>query len=206
MLKPLVKVIKACSVCFAVCIIVALTLEFVKFSHSHLLQDFSVGAACSFIVVILTTYVQYKVEFKRLFFDYISATSRLIFTLSMLSDFEEEIPERIIENHFNHLEKDFEKFRNAESALVYFTNRETERRFQHNKELNKLYLHFTKSQFESHKNAVMAAYDRDSIISAIDEYQEYWPDCYQKNHIMMVRDCLVKEIEEVETEEKETKE
>lgn len=206
MIKSLVKIIKTCIISFSICIVLAVTFEFFKFPHSHLFQEIFIGTACSFIVVIFSTFVQYKVEFKRLFFDYISATSRLIFTLSMLSDFEEEMPERIIENHFNHLEKDFEKFRNAESALVYFTNRETERRFQHNKELNKLYLHFTKSQFESHKNAVMAAYDRDSIISAIDEYQEYWPDCYQKNHIMMVRDCLVKEIEKVETEEKETKE
>ena len=193
MLKSLVNIIKACIISFVVCVVLAVILDF--FDFSHLLQEFFIGSACSLIVVIISTIVQYKVEFKKLYTDYISAISRLIFTLSLISDFQEETPENIIDFSYESLDKDFQRFNNSESALVFFTKNKTVKEFKLNNELNILYLRFAK-ECESHKKAVFAAYDKDLIISAIDKYQQTWPDCYQKEEVMMIKEWLINKTEE----------
>ena len=73
MLKPFIYVIKGCVIGFAICVLSSIVLEFARFSHSSLLQQFLIGAACSFIVVVVSTYAQYKVEFNKAFSNYISA-------------------------------------------------------------------------------------------------------------------------------------
>ena len=200
MLKSLVKIINSCIIFFFICFALAVIFEFVNFPHSHLLQEFFIGTACSFIVVVFSTFVQYKVELKKQFYDYISAASHLIFRISLISDYDEEMNEKLIEFFYDDLENQFEIFRNAELALVFFTKKETEKRFKQNNELHTLYFRFLKNQFESHKFAVLSAYDKDLIIRAIEKYQHYWPDCYQKDHIIMVKKWLVNKIKEKEME------
>ncbi len=200
MLKPLIKVIKTCLVCFLICLVLAIALEFFNFSHSRLIQEFAIGASCSFIVVIFSSCVQYKAELKKLYSEYVSVTSRLIFTLSLIPDSQEELSERLIEHYYNNLKMDFEEFTKSELALVYFTKRATEKNFQRNNELNKLYLKFEKNGLESHKDAVLATYDKNSIIRAIDEYQNRWPNGFEKDHITMYKDWLLESESEEESE------
>lgn len=191
MLKPFINIIKACVISFAICVLSSIVLEFARFSHSSLLQQFSIGAACSFIVVVVSTYAQYKVEFNKAFSDYISTTYHLIFALS---SYQEEITsERLIEHAYKELEPKFENFRKSESEVIYFAKRTNQKFFNQNAILHKIYIEFLKGQFDSHEKAVNAVVDVDKLICAIDTYLECWPDCFEKEHIKMCKKWLEKE-------------
>lgn len=191
MLKPFIYVIKACVIGFAICVLSSIVLEFACFSHSSLLQQFLIGAACSFIVVVVSTYAQYKVEFNKAFSNYISATHRLIFVLSL---YQEKItPERLIEHAYKELEPKFEDFRKSVSEVIYFTERNNQKFLDKNAILHKIYIEFLKGQFDSHEKAVNAVFDIDKLIGAIDTYLEYWSDCFEKEHLEMFKKWLMEE-------------
>lgn len=191
MLKPFINVIRACVISFAICAISSIVLEFARFPHSSLLQQFLIGAACSFIVVVVSTYAQYKVEFNKAFSNYISATHRLIFVLSL---YQEKITlERLIEHAYKELEPKFEDFRKSEAEVIYFTKRAKQKFSNQNTMLHKIYIEFLKGQFDSHEKAVNAVFDIDKLICAIDTYLNCWPDCFEKEHIKMYKGWLVEE-------------
>ena len=162
MLKPFINVIRACVISFAICAISSIVLEFARFPHSSLLQQFLIGAACSFIVVVVSTYAQYKVEFNKAFSNYISATHRLIFVLSL---YQEKItPERLIEHAYKELEPKFEDFRKSVSEVIYFTERNNQKFLDKNAMLNQIQMKFIKGQIASHEKAVNAVVDVDKLI------------------------------------------
>ena len=196
MLKPLIKIVKTCIVCLTVCVLFSVIFEFIEFPHSHFIQELFIGSACSFIVVIISTIAQYKVEFKKAYNDYISTTSDLIFTLSLFADGQDAIQGKRAERIFVKLDTDFEKFRKAEMNVIYLTKRKTEKHIKRNANLNKLNLIFLKKQFDSHEDAICAATGKDEIIRAIESCLKNWPECYEKNHIAMVKEWLVKETDE----------
>ena len=73
------------------------------------------------------------------------------------------------------------------------TKKGTEKQFGQNKEINKLYIRFLKEKFNSHKSAVLAVSDKESIIRAIDVYLKCWPECYEKNHLAKLKEIIVED-------------
>ena len=194
MLKPLIKIIKACIACFVVCVIISIVFDFVEFPHSKLIQQFALGAACSFIVVIVSTWAQYKVEFKKAFSNYISVTSHLIFTIVNCQDIIPSI--KIMESYFNKLNSRFEEFQKANSEVLCFTKKKEQEHLKNNKIIKDLLIAFLKGKIDSHEKAVLAIQKKDSIIDAINIYLEYWPDCFEKENIKMYKSWLQEENEE----------
>lgn len=191
MLEPFIKVIKVCLCLFVICVIISIILEFDCFTRLFLLQQFSISAACSFIVVVVSTYAQYKVEFNKAFSKYILTTYRLISALSL---YQEEISsKRLIEHAYDELEPKFEDFRKSVSEVIYFTERNNQKFLDKNAILHKIYIEFLKGQIDSHEKAVNAVFDIDKLICAIDTYLECWPDCFEKEHIKTYKEWLEKE-------------
>ncbi len=193
MLKPLIRIIKTCVACCFVCISIAIILEFNEFQHSHIIQEFSIGAACSFIVAIISTFAQYKVEYKNHYSEYISAASNLIFAVVLASNDEIVLTDKKVEHIYTVIEEAFQRFSKAESEVLHITKKGTEKQFEQNKEINKLYVRFLKEQFNSHKSAVLAVSDKESIIRAIDVYLKCWPECYEKNHLAKLKEIIVED-------------
>lgn len=202
MLKPIIKIIKISTVCLVSCIIFSIIFEFVKFPHSILIQNFSIGSACSFIVVVVSTLEQYKVELKKILSDYISATSRLLFTMAIYQDDNgfEYYSDKQIERAFKCLEEDFENFNKCECEVLLLTKKKTEKQFKKNEIINRMYLEFRKQQFSSYRAAISVATDKDRIIHAIDTYFDCWPDGFEKENIAMVKEWLVEEKDDDHTE------
>ncbi len=198
MLKPLIKIIKACIACFVVCVIISIVFDFVEFPHSKLIQQFALGAACSFIVVIVSTWTQYKVEFKKAFSHYISVTCYLIFTIVNCQDVncQDIIPSKIIESYFNKLNSRFEDFQKANSEVLCFTKKKEQEHLKNNKIIEDLLIAFLKGKIDSHEKAVLAIQKKDRIIDAINIYLEYWPDCFEKENIKMYKSWLQEENDE----------
>ena len=191
MLKPFIKIVKVCLWLFVICVIISIILEFDCFSCLSLLQQFSIGAACSFIVVVVSTYAQYKVEFNKAFSNYIFATYRLLSALSLYQ--EETTSKSLIEHAYNELESKFEDFRKSESEVIYFTKRNNQKFSDKNAILHRIYIDFSKGQFDSHEKAVNLVVDKDRLIGTIDTYLEYWSDCFEKEHLEMFKKWLMEE-------------
>ena len=190
MLKPLTKVIKACAICFVICILAAIILECFAFPHSNLIQEFLIGSGCSFIVVIISTIVQYRMELKRITKDSISAITSLIWAMALYQDDDKELSDIQVERAFKKLETEFEKYRKTDIDLVYLTKRGTKKQSKKNEEINKMYFNFLKLQFDSHKEAVRSATDKKSVISIIDKYINCWPECIEKEELVMIKELI----------------
>lgn len=106
---------------FCVCIALSIVFEFTcisKFQVVSLLSDYMIGIACSIIVVIITTFLQFKYEQRKLlnsilsdvqffFFDY------LLIVISL--DPSEETPDKLWEYYYD---KIYNGIRNISSQLL----------------------------------------------------------------------------------------
>ena len=193
MLKPLINIIKISFICFIALIIVSIIFEFVEFHHSRLIQEFSIGTTCSLIVVIISTLAQYKMELKRNISDHISATSKLIFSISLYTNYADELSDRNIEHAFEELEKRFEEFNKTKSEVIFLTKASTKKQLKRDEEITRLYLSFLVDEHDSHRDAVRNATKKDNLLRAIDTYLDFWPECYEKKNIDMVKNWLVEE-------------
>lgn len=193
MLKSLIKIIRVCIVCLFICIICSLLFEFVEFPHSRFIQELLIGSACSFVVVVISTWAQYKVELKHIISDYISATANLIGTLATYADFQISISDVITEKVYFKLKAEFDKYYSVEQEIACITKKGTEKEINKNQEIKEIYLNFAKNSFDSPKAAVRAATDKDSIMRAIDNFLNIWPNCYQKDYIATAKSWLVEE-------------
>ncbi len=193
MLKPFINVIRACVISFAICAISSIVLEFARFPHSSLLQQFLIGAACSFIVVEISTYAQYKVEFNKAFSYYISATSRLIFTLALCQyGFDSK---RQIEYSYNELNNRFEDFQKSKSEILYLSKKAILKFKGKNYILSNMYIGFLRGQILNFpEKAVDSVINKDDLIRAINIYLEYWPDCFEKENIKTEKEWLEKDM------------
>ena len=130
MFKTLTNVIKVCIGCFVVCVIVSVVFEIVEFQHSRLLQEFSIGAACSFIVVVISTWVQYRMELKKALSYHISVTWNLLFIIALYSNYQ-GMPSKDkdrIEREYTQINNAFAEFRESQSEIFFITKKMTEYR------------------------------------------------------------------------------
>lgn len=187
MLKPYIRVIKTCILCFAICVIVAIAFDYIQFPHSNLLHDFAIGTACSLIVVVISSWVQYRVELKKVQTNCISATSKLLFQLAL---YDPDFNQAQIDYHNKVLEDAFNDFIKAKFEVEYFTKKANQKHSKHYRDLVLLYGDFMISQVKSPDKVAQAVSDKADIIRSINTFLNVWPDCYQKEHIKIVKNWL----------------
>lgn len=101
-------------------IICAIICEIIIFPHNLLLQNFMVGIACSLLVVIITSILQYNHEHKCAFHDYSAALRKLILYLSFVyPDLEEMQEEKYYNKFYNELDQSFESLVKADKNSTF---------------------------------------------------------------------------------------
>lgn len=114
---------------FLVCIALSVVFEFTcisKFEPVSFLSDYMIGIACSIIVVIITTYVQFKFEQRKALNSILTNIQFFFFRylLVVISlDPEERAPAKLWEHYYDSLQEDIKKITYGLNEIEWFSKK-----------------------------------------------------------------------------------
>jgi len=114
---------------FLVCIALSVAFEFTcisKFQPVSFLSDYMIGIACSIIVVIITTYVQFKFEQRKALNSILTNIQFFYFRylLVVISlDPEEQAPAKLWEHYYDSLQEDIKKITYGLNEIEWFSKK-----------------------------------------------------------------------------------
>lgn len=125
-------------------VIVSYICERVAFSYGALIQNFFVGIACSLLVVIITTLLQYHFEHHNIFKRYKNQFHTLCFHLSLINA---DMNNKQINLMREWLDNDFRSLRNISKELCWFSPKKQVQQTKVFFEFECLYFEFEKQRF-----------------------------------------------------------
>lgn len=158
-------------------IICAIICEIIIFPHNLLLQNFMVGIACSLLVVIITSILQYNHEHKCAFHDYSAALRKLILYLSFVyPDLEEMQEEKYYNKFYNELDQSFESLVKADKQLCWFSSDKEKKQRKIRSIYAQMWIAFTKGYCASKKAAVKSLVKHNCYLPLINATKELLTD------------------------------
>ena len=158
-------------------IICAIICEIIIFPHNLLLQNFMVGIACSLLVVIITSILQYNHEHKCAFHDYSAALRKLILYLSFVyPDLEEMQEEKYYNKFYNELDQSFESLVKADKQLCWFSSDKEKKQGKIRYIYAQMWIAFTKGYCTSKEAAVKSLVKHNCYLPLINATKELLTD------------------------------
>lgn len=158
-------------------IICAIICEKIIFPHNLLLQNFMVGIACSLLVVIITSILQYNHEHKCAFHDYSAALRKLILYLSFVyPDLEEMQEEKYYNKFYNELDQSFESLVKADKQLCWFSSDKEKKQGKIRSIYAQMWIAFTKGYCTSKEAAVKSLVKHNCYLPLINTTKELLTD------------------------------
>ncbi len=171
------RTIIASAVTALLSIICAIICETIIFPHNLLLQNFMVGIACSLLVVIITSILQYNHEHKRVFHDYSAALRKLILHLSFVyPDLEEMQKEKYYNKFYNELDQAFECLVNVDKQLCWFSLDKKKKQEKIRSIYVQMWIAFTKGYCTSKEAAVRSLVKHNCYLPFINATKELLTD------------------------------
>lgn len=210
------RTIIASSVIAIVSVIGAIICEMIVFPHNLLLQNFMVGIACSLLVVIITTILQYNHEHRRVFSDYAASLRKLILHLSFVYPDLEDMHEENTYNKFYHeLDQSFESLVNWDKQLDWFSVDKKKKQEKIRSLYTKMWIDFTKGFCKSKGSAVQELVLHPNYLQLVEATKDILNDKTDRKLIDMCLDAalsvtreetseLCSEVSESSSEMKET--
>lgn len=177
-------------VVFCICVLLSLLFEFTCISEIKIvsiLSDYMIGIACSIIVVIITTYLQFKYEQKKLINSVLSETQFLFFyyllvVYSLHPD--EETPNKLWDHYYDKIYNAVQKISLEISNIEWFSCKKS-------KALNKVQQSVLQLMVDIAKSS--ANDKKDGLVNSIDI------DCFKniKDNVLLIANAdeyTVKEI------------
>ena len=191
MLKTYIRTIWVSAFCATASVIISIlsTVAFNGQKYLSLLQNFSVGVACSFIVVIVTVYLQYKNDYTTLYSAYLTASTYLLFSLAITLD--DNLTNQKCENLYDILDEHFEEFEKKSKELLHFTKIGNQLQFERDMQLHRFYFDFIQVATKSRTAAVKKIADKDRIVAAIDNCSTFWPNGFEKDNIKLIKEMIL---------------
>lgn len=112
---------------FCVCIALSIVFEFTcisKFQVVSFLSDYMIGIACSIIVVIITTFLQFKYEQRKLLNSILSDVHFFFFHYWLIAvsiDPNEKTPDKLWEHYYDEVCDDLKKISSQLSTIQWFS-------------------------------------------------------------------------------------
>ncbi len=158
-------------------IICAIICEIIIFPHNLLLQNFMVGIACSLLVVIITSILQYNHEHKCVFHDFSAALRKLILHLSFVyPDLEEMQEEKYYNKFYNELDQSFESLVKADKQLCWFSPDKEKKQGKIRSIYVQMWIAFTKGYCTSKETAVRSLVKHNCYLPLINAAKELLTD------------------------------
>ena len=158
-------------------IICAIICEIIIFPHNLLLQNFMVGIACSLLVVIITSILQYNHEHKCAFHYYSAALRKLILYFSFVyPDLEEMQEEKYYNKFYNELDQSFESLVKADKQLCWFSSDKEKKQEKIRSIYAPMWISFTKGYCTSKEAAVKSLVKHNCYLPLINATKELLTD------------------------------
>ena len=175
--------------------------EVISFAHSLLLQNFMVGIACSLLVVIITTVLQYNHEHSRVFAAYTSSLRKLILHLSFVyPDFEDLYEENTYGKFYNELDQSFEALVNWDKQLNWFSIDKKKKQEKIRTLYTKMWIDFTKGFCNSKGAAVLALIRHSNYLQLVEAAKDILNNKTERKLIDMCLDVALSATQEITSE------
>lgn len=186
------RTIIASSIIAIASVLGAIICEIIVFSHNLLLQNFMVGIACSLLVVIITTILQYNHEHRRVFSAYAASLRKLILHLSFVyPDFEDMHEEKTYNNLYHELDQSFESLVDWDKQLVWFSADKKKKQEKARSLYTKMWMDFTKGFCKSKESAVLALVLHPDYLQLVEAAKVILNDKTDSNLIDMCMDVAL---------------
>lgn len=175
--------------------------EVISFAHNVLLQNFMVGIACSLLVVIITTVLQYNHEHRRVFSDYTSLLRKLILHLSFVyPGFEDLHEENTYEKFYNELDQTFESLVNWDKQLDWFAIDKKKKQEKIRTLYTKMWIDFTEGFCNSKEAAVLALIRHSNYLQFVEAVKDILNDKTERKLIDMCMEVALSATQEITSE------
>lgn len=186
------RTIFASSVIAVLSVFGAIICEMIVFPHNLLIQNFMVGIACSLMVVIITTILQYNHEHRRVFSDYASSLRKLILHLSFVyPDLEDMHEEKAYNKFYHELDQSFEALVNWDKQLDWFSVDKKKKQEKTRSLYTKMWVDFTKGFCESKESAVLSLALHPNYVQLVEAAKDILNDKMDRKLIDMCLDVAL---------------
>jgi len=166
--------------------------EFISFSHSVLILNYSTGITCSLIVVIITTELQYLHEHARIRREYCSELQELAFHIAIIFSLSEtESREEQYKLSYDWMKDSLDKTMSSDRELTWFSRKKKKSQEQITAPLYKLWLEFYKVTHKEFKVAVLNIKKHHACFELFDSIINFLPeDDYNKKNVITYRQWI----------------
>lgn len=191
LLKDYIKVTKVCSALSAVCIFISFILVNSN-GNANIVQNYSIGLACSLLVVIITTHVQYKSLLISKYAEYICAIEDLIFELYNTSS--ANLAGNQYDEAYGKIDRCFKEVRRGSEGIYFFVSSRNRQKQNCDEVFKNMYLDLLHYVGRSKRDAVEFVTSKEYIISAINNFVAFLPDTSAKDSIIRIKSALSNEV------------
>ena len=102
--------------------VVSVVCEFLKFEHFGFAQNYCIGITCSLVVVVITSWLQYKHEHDRLFAEYCAAVREMVSVLgqAFCGYDDSQISDKFCEMMCETIGAAFDAYEKCDKELIWF--------------------------------------------------------------------------------------
>ena len=184
MLKLYKNTIIFCLFTMGLAIVISVLCEIFSKYNLLLIQNYAIGIACSLVVAIITTSLQYLHEHRRIFHDYCYALNDMVFKLSFayyISEEDESNNADFFEKLAKDIDSSIECFDKLDLELQWFSS--AKKRLQENVYMRqgKLCNTYKKQRLISKKNGVISLKGHENFIDLIQASISIFPDGLMKD-------------------------
>lgn len=130
---------------FIICFVASLITHFASNQKSSLLENYLVGIACSIIVVLFTTIIQYSKEHSKLWKEYDELVFQLLIQMALLTDSKNK---NMIEINYDRFVRAYDDFSNLGFSMYWFDLRKENLYLKISTELTRVFLIIEKSDLD----------------------------------------------------------
>ena len=155
MVKLYKRTITASIVAAVVFFVISVICEFWNFNHYAFMQNYCVGIACSLVVVIITSLLQYKHEQSKLFAEYCTAVREMVSVLGQaFCGYEDsQLGDKLCESLCNKIHAAFDTYDKCDKELIWFSKRKAKLQNAVLKNYRRLYIDFYADFYRSKRIA-----------------------------------------------------
>lgn len=163
----------------------------ILYSNSDIIsfvQNYIIGITCSILVVIITTFLQYKSEHERVMSEFVSTLRRLILNLSVALSYQEEnVEERFCREIIEKIKSDCDKLNQLNQTFCSFSKKFRQKHIELVKIIIKLYIPLLSNQNALYYDMIIEKIDYPTYIELAQKSKDFIDD---EINIKMIDDLI----------------
>ena len=141
------------------------------------LQNYIIGITCSILVVIITTFLQYKSEYEKVMSEFTSVLRQAILNLTVALSYQEKnVEEKFCRRIIEKIKDDFDKFNQLNQSFCCFSKKNHQKYVELAKIILKLYVSLIVDSEKSYYDMIKEKIDYPTYIELAQKTNEFISD------------------------------